>query len=288
MSLDLLAVRRDAALLDALARRARPTGIETELDAEMDPVVGLLAALAAEVDEGLLDVAGPETAPLIPEQGGRHARPGTVSPLPLAPPQAGRRHVARAVAAMVVTAAVLSISGVAAAVTGDPLTPYKRVIDVVRGGYDEVITKGLAAPKPTVVPSRTKTVPKTPHTTVPTNVTVAVLAAKARYAAVSPASRDAAGRQLWDRYLGGRKVPARGGRDRHGWGARHRDGSAGAGTARSGDNWYGQYGQYGSFGQYGPSGQHWAGRVGGTGPGYNGQVGGDTGRRWDRSGDPRQ
>jgi hypothetical protein len=199
MSLDLVALQRDAVLLDALAQRARTD--------DADPIAGLLGALAADVDDGLLAVAGPEAAPirpLIPEQGGQHRRPGTVHTLPLAAPSTGRRHFARAMAAVVVTAAVLSVSGVAAAVTGDPLTPYKRVIDVVRGGYDEVVPKGLVAPKPVLAPAVTS------HDVTAAKATR--VAGHSREAVASRASRVTDGRHFWDRHVGDRERW-----DQHGW-----------------------------------------------------------------------
>jgi hypothetical protein len=215
MSLDLVAVQRDSALLDALARRTRTD--------DGDPVVGLLAALVADVDDGLLAVAGPDAAPLtalIPEQGGHRRRPGTVSSLPLALPPVGRRHVARAVAAMVVTAAVLSVSGVAAAVSGDPLTPYKRVIDVVRAGYDDVVPKGLVVPQPAVAPPKAK----------PATVVAATRAAAQTHVAVaSRSSRSADSRHFWDRYVGDRASW-----DHHGWNRHTRSRHDGDGRQRDG------------------------------------------------------
>jgi hypothetical protein len=149
-NLDLMAVQRDAVLLDALSQRI---GLDSH-DYDADPVVGLLAALVDDVDDGmLLDVADRRAAPtFIPEQSrGRAAHAATRPTLPVVAP-VRRRHAVRAVAAMVVTAAVLSVSGVAAAVSGDPLKPYKDVINVVRGGYHEVMPHGsLVAPQPIAV-----------------------------------------------------------------------------------------------------------------------------------------
>ncbi len=122
--LDLLAVNRDADLLDLLARRAPvPSG---------DPVLALLAALAADVDEGLdellvgLDdadalVAAVSTAIVVP-------------PLPVA----RRGHGLRATTVAIVVGATLSIGGVAAAVTGDPLAPVKGIVTAMGGhGADQ-------------------------------------------------------------------------------------------------------------------------------------------------------
>jgi hypothetical protein len=149
-NLDLMAVRRDAALLDALSQRVRLDG--PEYDADL--VVGLLAALVDDVDDGLrLDVADRPAAPtFIPEQSRRRAADAaTVPARPVIAP-VGRRHAVRAVAAMVVAAVVLSLSGVAAAVSGDPLKPYKDVINVVRGGYHDVMPhRSLVPPQPIAV-----------------------------------------------------------------------------------------------------------------------------------------
>jgi hypothetical protein len=252
MSHDLVAVQRDAALLDSLAERG--------LVQDGDRVAGLLAALAAEVDaaevdENLIDVVGPQAPPLIPEQGGRRARPGTVSPLPLPLPPTGQRHVARAVAAMIVAAAVLSVSGVAAAVSGDPLTPYKRVIDVVRVGYDEIVPKGLAAPKPAIVtPPVSAAAPK-----------AATAVEQVRNVAGPRASGAADSRRLWGHHVGNRsgwsqsvgdqagsspagsdrarwgRGSSRSDRDSRHWNGRQGDRSAGGGTNGSAANANGQH-----------------------------------------------
>jgi hypothetical protein len=120
--LDLLAINRDADLLDLLARRAPvPAG---------DPVLALLAALAADVDEGLdeLLVAG-EDDPLV-----RAAAVATVVPEPPAP---RRGRGLRATTVAIVVGATLSIGGVAAAVTGDPLAPVKGFATAVGVGADK-------------------------------------------------------------------------------------------------------------------------------------------------------
>jgi hypothetical protein len=151
-NLDLTAVQRDAALVDALSQRVRLDGA----DHGVDPVAGLLVALVDDVDDGLLvDVADrPVAPPRIPEQSRRRAADhASVRTLPVAAP-VGRRHVVRAVAALVVTAAMLSVSGVSAAVTGDPLRPYKVVFDVVRG-HGNAVQKGLVVPSPKARPART-------------------------------------------------------------------------------------------------------------------------------------
>ena len=115
MSHDLVAVQRDAALLDALAERSWVA----DACAEPDPVAGLLVALAADVDEDLADVGNPVAPVIIPVQRRHDERQATVLALPVAIPPVGRRRAARAAAALFVTAALLSVSGVAAAVSGD-------------------------------------------------------------------------------------------------------------------------------------------------------------------------
>jgi hypothetical protein len=158
-NLDMMAVQRDAALLDALSQRVRPDGP----DHNADPVVGLLAALVIDVDDGLgLDVAARPAAPsFIPEQSRRRvaqdAPAATLQTSTVFVAPVRRRHAVRAVAAMVVTAAVLSVSGVAAAVSGDPLKPYKDVINVVRGGYHDVMpNRSLIAPQSIAVVPKAK------------------------------------------------------------------------------------------------------------------------------------
>jgi hypothetical protein len=264
MSLDLVAVQRDAVLLDALSTRTR-------ID-DADPVVGLLGALVAEVDDGLLAVAGPEAPPvrqLIPEQGGAHRRHAAVYTLPVAPLSSGRRHFARAMAAVVVTAAVLSVSGVAAAVSGDPLTPYKRVIDVVRGGYNEVVPKGLVAPKPVVAPSVTS------HGVTAAKATR--VAVQSREAVASRASRVKDGRHFWDRHVGDRE-----GWDRHGWNRTAWNGSGGNRHGRSGWDGGGRYDS--RSGHY--SGEHH--RSGSGDSRYGGYDSRDSGWRGDGSRDWRR
>ena len=88
-------------LLDELAAGRMP------LEASHDPVLGALAALAAAVDDApMREVAAPATAPV------GHRGPSR------------SRHLA-AVLAIGIT---LSSSGIAAAVTGDPLLPIKTVV----------------------------------------------------------------------------------------------------------------------------------------------------------------
>jgi hypothetical protein len=119
--LDLLAVQRDDEALDQLARRQvrEPVG---------EDVLFLLSALTADVDAGLDDLlATPMRMPL------RSAATGEIPSLA----DARRRRTARAVTAVVIVVGFASVSGVSAAVTGDPLTPYRNVISTVSGNNDK-------------------------------------------------------------------------------------------------------------------------------------------------------
>jgi hypothetical protein len=116
--LDLLAINRDADLLDRLARRAPvPAG---------DPVLALLAALAADVDDGLDELlVADEDDPLVAA-----ASVATVVPESRGP----RRGLGlRATTVAIVAGVTLSIGGVAAAVTGDPLAPVKGIVTAMGG-----------------------------------------------------------------------------------------------------------------------------------------------------------
>lgn len=131
---DLAEVARDAELLDVLAARAQtPDG---------DTVSALLAAFAAEVDDGLAallqdlepgHIPGPAPGALSGPSGFR----ADLRPAPV-PESASRLrgHGMRATTIALVLGATLSVSGVAAAVTGDPLSPYKGIVSAVRGGND--------------------------------------------------------------------------------------------------------------------------------------------------------
>ena len=132
--LDLLAVQRDDELLDLL-------GARTPVDSD-DELVRLLLAWRDEVDDGL-----PGT---VPAQ--RMASPTAYDPVPVAappvqpavdllPPAADerphrRRLTAAGTAAAIVLGGTLSLSGVAAAVTGDPLSPYRAVRNALSIGGD--------------------------------------------------------------------------------------------------------------------------------------------------------
>jgi hypothetical protein len=111
---DLAAVARDAELMDRLAVRA-PLTVD-------DDVARLLASLAAEVDDGLDGLLAELEAPLL-EQDKPTADFGT--------PSRRRAHGLRATTVAIVVGATLSVSGVAAAVTGDPLAPYKGIVRAV-------------------------------------------------------------------------------------------------------------------------------------------------------------
>jgi hypothetical protein len=123
---NLVEVARDAELLDRLASRAAvPDG---------DAVSAMLASFAAEVDEGLAalleDVEPTGRAGHGPADRGLVAVPDML---------AGRRrgHGLRATTIAVVLGATLSVSGVAAAMTGDPLSPYKGIVSAVHGGGND-------------------------------------------------------------------------------------------------------------------------------------------------------
>jgi hypothetical protein len=115
--LDLLAVQHDDEALDELANRhARDTLSED--------VFFLLAALTTDVDDGLTELlATPLQMPL------RSAATGEIPKLI----DVARRRTARTVTGALIVAGLVSVSGVSAAVTGDPFTPYRSVITSVAG-----------------------------------------------------------------------------------------------------------------------------------------------------------
>ena len=119
--LDFAAVAADAALLDLLSSRA-PVPVD-------DPVARMLAAFAAEVDDGLAELLAPDPVEI--------AVPAAVpdlSVVPALPPVSGRRsHGLRATTIALVVGATLSVSGVAAAVTGDPFAAYHGIVSAVTG-----------------------------------------------------------------------------------------------------------------------------------------------------------
>jgi hypothetical protein len=152
--LDMQILQRDDQLLDALAARTAGT-------ADGDVAVALLAALAADVDAqpipladavALLAAAGAEPAgdgesatmlfpapATVPHANGHHEAingkaNGTVRSLASAgSDHRRRRHAPRAAVAVGVVTAVVFAGSVAAAVTGDPLAPIRKVIQTVTG-----------------------------------------------------------------------------------------------------------------------------------------------------------
>ena len=115
--LDLLAVQRDDEALDELARRQTRGPMDED-------VLYLLAALTTDVDAGLSELlAAPMRMPL------RSAATGEIPSLT----SAARRRTARTVTGALIVAGLVSVSGVSAAVTGDPFTPYRSVISSVTG-----------------------------------------------------------------------------------------------------------------------------------------------------------
>jgi hypothetical protein len=119
---DLDAIEADDALLDLLA-----AGGESAWEAgEHDPALKLLADLRLAVEvEGELPV---ET---IDDPESFLARCAALNP---AMDPFARKMAARGLALGVAAVAALSVSGVAAAVTGDPLSPYEKVIEKVVEG----------------------------------------------------------------------------------------------------------------------------------------------------------
>ncbi|MEU4391265.1 hypothetical protein [Kribbella sp. NPDC023855] len=119
---DLDAIEADDALLDLLA-----AGGESAWEAgEHDPALKLLAGLrlAVEVEDEL-------PVETIDDPESFLARCAAMTPVmdPFA-----RKMAARSLALGVAAVAALSVSGVAAAVTGDPLSPYEKVIEKVVDG----------------------------------------------------------------------------------------------------------------------------------------------------------
>jgi hypothetical protein len=112
---DFLAVQEDALLVDFVAAREDLSAFAD------DHVAQLLGAYAADVDEGLELLANAElpeaAASLTPARSGFSPRRST-------------RFLVAATTAVV----LVGTSGVAAAVTGDPLSPFRSVVKVVTGG----------------------------------------------------------------------------------------------------------------------------------------------------------
>lgn len=127
-ALDLAAVQRDDDLLALLAERG-------EVDTS-DPVARLLASLAEDVDDGLAELLI-ATDPLT-TAGATWVSHDVLPELESGPAPRARRTAAGAAALAVALAATLSVSGVAAAVTGDPLAPYKAVGSALTWGEDDL------------------------------------------------------------------------------------------------------------------------------------------------------
>lgn len=127
-ALDLAAVQRDDDLLAHLARRG-------DIDAA-DPVARLLASFADDVDDGLAELL---VATDLPTTAGATWVSHDVCPeLETDAAPRSRRTVVGAAALAVALGASLSVSGVAAAVTGDPLAPYKAVGSALSWGEDDL------------------------------------------------------------------------------------------------------------------------------------------------------
>jgi hypothetical protein len=150
-ALDLRAVRRDDELLDSLGRRGPG-------DAG-DPASLLLAALAVEVDHGIAEVLStplPDAAPPVvaeapspaaEETGATHDVADDVQVVDLVdrdpeprdtPNLRRRRRTAYGAAAALALGATFSVSGVAAAVTGDPFAAYRAVGGALSWGDDDL------------------------------------------------------------------------------------------------------------------------------------------------------
>lgn len=113
---DFLAVQEDALLVDIVATREDLSAFAD------DHIAQLLGAYAADVDEGLELLANAE----LPE-----------APRPLTPRNhaaSSPRRSARFLVAATTAVVLVGTSGVAAAVTGDPLSPFRSVVKVVTGG----------------------------------------------------------------------------------------------------------------------------------------------------------
>lgn len=124
-SVDEVAVRRDDELLLLLGRR-----LTTPPAA--DPATALLRALTDDVDREVAAIAAPASVPV-----------NAIDSL-----RTRRRKGARGTVVGVVVLATLSVSGVAAAVTGDPLSPYRAVLSL---GQDDDPPAPRRAARPDVV-----------------------------------------------------------------------------------------------------------------------------------------
>jgi hypothetical protein len=162
LPLDGSALLDDVIVSEMAARRSAPI---------TDTAVGLLAALVAAVDsrpipnspgayDWLLDVEAAQPTPLLTAQTAERVRLPVARVAEPTPPQVSqivihrtwdgprhrrnrplRRRVTGSVAAVSVVATTLGVSGVAAAVSGDPLRPFHSVVTRV--------WHGVAGPRPT-------------------------------------------------------------------------------------------------------------------------------------------
>ena len=120
---DLLAIQEDALLLDIVAARGDLTSFAD------DPIASVLGSWAADIDYGL------ESQPV------SHLL-AAPAPIPLSAPRRTRRS-GRFMVAAGTAIALVGTSGVAAAVTGDPLLPFRAAVNVVTGsGHDTVVADG--------------------------------------------------------------------------------------------------------------------------------------------------
>lgn len=124
-SVDEVAVRRDDELLFLLGRRLTTPGAA-------DPATALLRVLTDDVDREVAAIAAPASVPM-----------DAIDSL-----RTRRRQGAVGTVIGVVVAATLSVSGVAAAVTGDPLSPYRTVLSL---GQDDDPPAPRRAARPDVV-----------------------------------------------------------------------------------------------------------------------------------------
>ena len=143
--LDLAVVRRDDELLDEIARRE--PGFAQLGEIAGDPALTLLASLAADVDEGLeqllaelafdIDLLETVAEPVhVPAQAIRALSSiGPTGEPTRQTPRRAARHLGRVGVAAAVAAAVLSVSGVSAAVTGNALAPIQKVASTVAAAF---------------------------------------------------------------------------------------------------------------------------------------------------------
>ena len=116
---DLFAVQEDALLLDILAARGDLSAFSD------DPLAPLLGSYVGEVDDGLelVDFSGPVLIPPATAVGHR-----------------SKKHSARFLVAAGTAVVMIGTSGVAAAVTGDPLSPIRAAVNAATGGAERAPT----------------------------------------------------------------------------------------------------------------------------------------------------